>query len=93
MQGRAATIKMMLPGGSPQEPASAPRATPGSFLGHAGVAFTYLVTDSEGLVRKGEARAAIVDGRLYLVTFDAPRLHYFDQSAEDARALMGSATL
>lgn len=68
-------------------------ATPGSFLGHAGVAFTYLVTDSEGLVRKGEARAAIVDGRLYLVTFDAPRLHYFDQSAEDARALMGSATL
>ncbi|WP_313538046.1 hypothetical protein [Sphingomonas sp.] len=68
-------------------------ATPGTFLGRDGVTFAYLVTDSDGLTRKGEARAAIVDGKLYMVTFDAPRLHYFDLLANDARALMASATL
>ncbi|MET3713050.1 hypothetical protein ABIC65_003769 [Sphingomonas trueperi] len=68
-------------------------ATPGKFLGRDGVSFAYVVTDADGLTRKGEARAAIVDGKLYMVTFDAPRLHYFDLLAEDARALMASATL
>ncbi|WP_084580246.1 hypothetical protein [Sphingomonas azotifigens] len=68
-------------------------AAPGKFLGRDGVTFAYQVTDSEGLIRKGEARAAAVNGKLYLVTFDAPRLHYFDQVVDDARALMGSATL
>lgn len=68
-------------------------ATPGTFLGRDGVTFSYLVTDADGLTRKGEARAAIVDGKLYMVTFDAPRLHYFDLLADDARALMASATL
>jgi hypothetical protein len=68
-------------------------ATPGTFLGRDGVTFAYQVTDVDGLTRKGEARAAIVDGKLYMVTFDAPRLHYFDLLADDARALMASATL
>jgi len=68
-------------------------ATPGKFLGRDGVTFTYVVTDADGLTRKGEARAAIIEGKLYMVTFDAPRLHYFDLLAEDARALMNSATL
>lgn len=68
-------------------------ATPGSFLGQDGMSFAYLVTDGDGLVRKGEARAAVVHGKLYLITFDAPRLHYFDQRAEDARAVMASARL
>jgi len=68
-------------------------SAPGKFLGRDGVTFSYQVTDNDGLIRKGEARAAIVDGKLYLVTFDAPRLHYFDLLAEDARALMASATL
>lgn len=68
-------------------------AAPARFLGRDGVTFAYQVTDQDGLIRKGEARAAIVDGKLYLVTFDAPRLHYFDLLVEDARALMASATL
>ncbi len=63
------------------------------FLGRDGVRFAYQSTDNDGMIRKGEARAAIVDGKLYLVTFDAPRLHYFDLLVEDARALMASATL
>ncbi|OAN57211.1 hypothetical protein [Sphingomonas sp. TDK1] len=68
-------------------------ARPAKFLGRDGIAFTYMATDADGLIRKGEARAAIVEGRLYMITFDAPRLHYFDLLADDARALMASATL
>jgi len=57
------------------------------------VAFTYQYTDNDELVRKGEARAAIVKGALYMITFDAPRLNYFDKLAGDFRALASSATL
>ena len=68
-------------------------AEPAPFLRKDGVRFTYEYTDDDGLTRKGEARAAIVDGQLYMATFDAPRLHYFDRSIEDARAIMDSAKL
>lgn len=66
---------------------------PGQFLGRDGVFFTYEYTDEDQLVRKGEARATIVNGQLYMATFDAPRLNYFDQTASDFRSLAGSATL
>ena len=35
---------------------------PGKFLGHEGVFFTYEFTDEDALIRKGEARAAIIGG-------------------------------
>lgn len=66
---------------------------PVKFLGHDGVLFTYDYTDEDLLTRRGEARATIVDGKLYMITFDAPRLYYFDRFLGDARALSGSATL
>jgi hypothetical protein len=66
---------------------------PGPFLGRDGVSFTYEYTDKDELVRKGEARATIIDGHLYMMTFDAPRLNYFDKLAGDFRALAGSAKL
>lgn len=66
---------------------------PGSFLGSNGVYFTYEFTDSDQLTRKGEARAAIIDGKLYMLTFDAPRLHYFDRTLADFRALADTAKL
>jgi hypothetical protein len=66
---------------------------PVKFLGRDGVTFTYEYTDEDQLTRKGEGRAAIVDGKLYMITFDAPRLHYYDASVSDARAVMTSATL
>lgn len=66
---------------------------PGQFLGRDGVFFTYEFTDEDQLTRKGEARATIIDGRLYMVTFDAPRLNYFDKAAEDFRKLASSASL
>lgn len=68
-------------------------AEPGTFLGRDGVFFAYEYTDLDGLTRKGEARATIIDGKLYMVTFDAPRLHFFDRTLQDFRALADTARL
>ncbi len=66
---------------------------PVTFAGQEGVAFSYDYLDSDDLPRKGEAQAAIVRGRLYMITFDAPRLHFFDRGVGDYRALAGAARL
>lgn len=65
---------------------------PTRFLGHEAVFFTYEFTDTDALTRKGEARAAIINGKLYMMTFDAPRLHYHERVIGDFRALADSAT-
>lgn len=64
---------------------------PTRFLGQEGISFTYQYLDGEQLVRKGEARAAIIGGKLYMMTFDAPRLRYFDRSVAEFRRIADSA--
>lgn len=66
---------------------------PVKFLGTDGALFRYEYVDADLLTRKGEAYAAIINGKLYMMTFDAPRLHYFDRSISDFRALVSSARL
>lgn len=66
---------------------------PDHFLGQEAVRFTYEYVDNDDLPRKGHGRAAIVKGLLYMATFDAPRLYYFDRSFQDFQALTDSATL
>ena len=66
---------------------------PGPFLGSEGVHFSYQYTDVDQLTRRGEARAAIIDGQLFMFTFDAPRLHYFERTVGDFRAMADTATL
>jgi hypothetical protein len=66
---------------------------PGRFLECDGVVFTYEFVDQDELTRRGEAHAAIIGNRLYMISFDAPRLHYFDRGIADARSLMASARL
>ena len=66
---------------------------PGQFLGRDGIHFEYQYVDKDGLTRNGEARAVIIDSELFMVTFDAPRLHYFDRSLEAFRALADTASL
>lgn len=67
---------------------------PASFAGARGVKFTYRFAAQEGGIQhKGEAHVAIVDGRLYMITFEAPRLHYFDAGIGAARAVVNSATV
>jgi hypothetical protein len=66
---------------------------PGQFLGNEGVFFSYVFTDEDQLTRKGEARAAIIGGKLYMVTFEAPRLSYFDKVVGDFHSLADTAIL
>lgn len=66
---------------------------PDSFLGVRGVHFTYEYTDRDNLPRKGEARAAFIAKKLYMITYDAPRLHYFDRTLSDFRALANTAVM
>lgn len=66
---------------------------PDRFLERDGVRFTYEYTDADQLPRKGEARAALIAGRLYMATFDAPRTHFFDKTLADYRALTDTARL
>lgn len=66
---------------------------PGQFLGRDGVHFTYSYTDQDDLPRNGEARAVLINKKLYMVTFDAPRLHYFDRTLPDFRSLADATKL
>jgi hypothetical protein len=66
---------------------------PNKFLGLDGVTFSYEYTDDDQITRRGEARATIVSGKLYMITYDAPRLYYYDRTLHEARAIMSSANL
>ena len=67
---------------------------PALFAGRQGVRFTYSFTrPNEDLPRKGEGRAALVGGKLYMITFEAPRLHFFDLGIDAARKVADTAAL
>lgn len=68
-------------------------SAPDKFLDTDGIRFTYEYVDADELPRKGEARASLIRGALYMVTFDAPRLHFYDRALADYRTLADSATL
>jgi len=72
---------------------SVTNSKPGRFLGQDGIRFTYEYVDADNLPRKGEARAALIKGQLYMATFDAPRLHYFEATLDDFHTLADSAAL
>ena len=65
---------------------------PAVFAGNDGFRFAFHYTAGE-LTRRGEARGAIIGGRLYLITYAAPALHYFDAHLSKAQAIMDSAKL
>ena len=67
---------------------------PAQLAGHPGVEmdFTY-ATEGDNLERKGTARAAVIGQRLYLITYDAPKIHYFAEGAPTALAIMSTARL
>ncbi|GAA0664126.1 hypothetical protein FHT00_001132 [Sphingomonas insulae] len=67
---------------------------PVTFAGGKGVRFTYAFTrQGETLHRRGEGRGAMIGGRLYLITYEAPALYYFDRSVAAARQVADSARL
>jgi hypothetical protein len=65
--------------------------TPRSFLDANGFQYDFEHLDSDEVRRKGRAVGAIVDGKLYMILYDAARSHYFDASLPDFEAIVASA--
>lgn len=67
---------------------------PATFAGQPGFRFAYSFTvQNEEVKRLGEARGAVIDGKLYLITFEAPAIHYFDRSVGAFRVVADSASV
>jgi hypothetical protein len=67
---------------------------PATLAGKDGVQFSYRYTvEADNLERRGEARAAVIGGKLYLINFVAPKIYYFDRDIAGVRAMMDSAKL
>jgi hypothetical protein len=67
---------------------------PGIFSGTPGFRFAYSFTvQSEEVMRKGEATGAVIDGKLYMISYEAPAIHYYPKSIEAYRALVASASV
>ncbi len=68
------------------------KVEPTSFAGQAGVHFSYHFTvQGEEVMRKGEATGAIINHKLYLVTFEAPVIYYFDRDIAHFHAIVATA--
>jgi hypothetical protein len=67
---------------------------PAKFAGNPGFRFTYNFTvQNEEVKRNGEARGAIVGGKLYMITFEAPVIHYYAHDVEAFRKVADGAVI
>lgn len=70
------------------------RQEPATLDGRPAIAFDYTFIDPEYEVEtKGEAVAALEDGQLYLVVFEAPAVYYFDRDIQKFRDLVKTLSL
>ena len=67
--------------------------SPRTFMGYNGFQYDYEHLDSDEVRRKGRAVGAVINGRLYLVLFDAARSHYYSALLPDFEAVVNSARL
>jgi hypothetical protein len=67
---------------------------PALVAGHKGIHFAYSLTRADDEVeRKGEGYGAMIGGELYMVTYEAPALYFFDKDVAKFRALAASLAL
>lgn len=67
---------------------------PVKFAGNDGVRFTYeYAVQGNPMKYRGVAQAAVVKGQLYLISFTAPAIHYFERDRARAEAIMASAKI
>lgn len=64
---------------------------PRPFLGASGFQFDFEHLDGDELWRKGRAVGAVIDGKLYMMLYDAARSHYYDAGLPDFEAMVSSA--
>jgi len=65
--------------------------TPRPFLGVNGFQYDFEHLDSDEVRRKGRAVGAVINGRLYLILFDAAKSHYYNALLPDFEAITSSA--
>ena len=65
--------------------------SPRPFLGTNGWQFDFEHLDGDEVWRKGRAVGTTMDGRLYLILYDAARSHYYPAALPDFEAIVGSA--
>jgi hypothetical protein len=65
--------------------------SPRPFLGASGFQYDFEHLDSDEVRRRGRAVGAVIDGKLYLILFDAARSHYYNALLPDFEAIVGSA--
>lgn len=67
---------------------------PADLGGHPGIKFTYtFVSANDEVERKGEAVGAVVKGRLYIVSYEAPGIYFFDKDIDAYRLLASTLKL
>jgi hypothetical protein len=66
---------------------------PRTFLGQQGFQFDYDHLGGNEVDRRGRAVGAVIGDRLYLILFDAARLHYFDAGLPEFERIVNSAVL
>lgn len=66
---------------------------PRQFLGASGFQFDYEHLDTDEVWRRGRAVGAVIEGRLYMILFDATRSHYYPAGLSDFEAIVASAHL
>jgi hypothetical protein len=64
---------------------------PRPFMGANGFQLDFEHLDGDELWRKGRAVGAVIDGRLYLILYDAARSHYYAAALPDFEAIVTSA--
>jgi hypothetical protein len=66
---------------------------PRQFLGYPGFQHDYEHLDGDEVRRRGRVVGAVIGGRLFMIMFDAARMHYFDVGVVDFEAIVRSARL
>jgi hypothetical protein len=64
---------------------------PRQFLGANGFQWDYEHLGQDELWRRGRAVGAVIDGKLYMILFDAARSHYYAAGLPDFEAIVASA--
>ena len=69
------------------------RQEPVQFAGQNGIHFSYSFVGPDELRRSGEAQAAIINGRLYMATFEAPATFFFAKDVDSFRRMVVTARI
>jgi hypothetical protein len=67
---------------------------PAEFAGHKGIRFAYTyISNHDEVERRAEAIGAVRNGRLYLITYEAPSLYFYDKDAGKFRQIIETVTI